>query len=418
MKIVVRSRPPLARLALAIALVIPALAAAAQEAPPPTSQAEPAPPSRPAGPTDDLERGVPRTAMKGYLQACRDGDFERAARYLDLSRLSPAERSERGPELARRLEVVLDQKLWVDWELLSDDPDGERDDGLSASRDRVGSIETSMGPVPVLLQRVPREDGTRIWKIASATVAAIPDLYDEFGYGPLEELLPDWLLSVTLLELALWQWLAVLVLAVLAGVLSWLVVFALFRIAGPLVARSRTDFDDRLLRATAGPLRLLAAVGVFAAGTAPLGFGLRVQRFFDGLERGLVIVAVAWFLLKIANVVTLVAWSRLRERGDQATAAVVPLGQKAVKVVILLVATLAILDSFGLNVTALVAGLGVGGIAVALAAQKTIENLFGGVTVLADKPVSVGDFCRFGDRVGTVEEIGLRSTRVRTLDRT
>jgi MscS family membrane protein len=76
------------------------------------------------------------------------------------------------------------------------------------------------------------------------------------------------------------------------------------------------------------------------------------------------------------------------------------------------------LDIFGFNVTALVAGLGIGGLAFALAAQKTIENLFGGVTLLADRPIVVGDFCRFGDKIGTVEEIGLRSTRIRTLDRT
>jgi MscS family membrane protein len=60
----------------------------------------------------------------------------------------------------------------------------------------------------------------------------------------------------------------------------------------------------------------------------------------------------------------------------------------------------------------------VGGLAVALAAQKTIENFFGGVSVLTDRPVLVGDFCQFGGQVGTVEDIGLRSTRIRTLDRT
>jgi MscS family membrane protein len=65
-----------------------------------------------------------------------------------------------------------------------------------------------------------------------------------------------------------------------------------------------------------------------------------------------------------------------------------------------------------------VAGLGVGGIAVALAAQRTLENLIGGITLYADRPVSVGDFCRWGDQIGTVEEIGLRSTRIRTLERT
>ena len=75
-------------------------------------------------------------------------------------------------------------------------------------------------------------------------------------------------------------------------------------------------------------------------------------------------------------------------------------------------------QNLGYEITAVLAGLGVGGLAVALAAQKTLENLFGGVTLIADQPVRVGDFCRFGDRVGTVEEIGLRSTRVRTLDRT
>jgi MscS family membrane protein len=83
-----------------------------------------------------------------------------------------------------------------------------------------------------------------------------------------------------------------------------------------------------------------------------------------------------------------------------------------------LLAFVAILDGFGFSVTALIAGLGVGGIAVALAAQKTIENLFGGISLYGDRPVRVGDFCSFGDKIGTVEEIGIRSTRVRTLDRT
>jgi len=86
--------------------------------------------------------------------------------------------------------------------------------------------------------------------------------------------------------------------------------------------------------------------------------------------------------------------------------------------VIVGLAFLAVLQNIGINVTGILAGLGIGGLAVALAAQKTVENLFGGVTLILDQPVRVGDFCRFGDRVGTVEEVGLRSTRVRTLDRT
>jgi len=89
-----------------------------------------------------------------------------------------------------------------------------------------------------------------------------------------------------------------------------------------------------------------------------------------------------------------------------------------VKICIFCVAVLLTLSYWGYNTNTILAGVGVGGLAVALAAQKTIENLFGGISVITDRPVLVGDFCQFGGQVGTVEDIGLRSTRIRTLDRT
>ncbi|MCZ6778275.1 MAG: hypothetical protein O7F16_04835, partial [Acidobacteria bacterium] len=140
---------------------------------------------QPAGPADEYGRGVPRSAMLGFLLACREGDYERAAAYLDLRRLDAKERG-RGAVLARQLKFVLDQELWVEIERLSQQPEGYPGDGLPSYRDRVGTIHTEEGPVEVLLQRVPRGDGVSIWKISSATVARIPALYDEFSYGPLE----------------------------------------------------------------------------------------------------------------------------------------------------------------------------------------------------------------------------------------
>ena len=88
------------------------------------------------------------------------------------------------------------------------------------------------------------------------------------------------------------------------------------------------------------------------------------------------------------------------------------------KIVIFVLTVAAVLSNWGYNTTTVLAGVGVGGLAVALAAQKTLENLFGGVAVISDRPVLVGDTCRFGDRTGDVEDIGLRSTRIRTPDRT
>jgi MscS family membrane protein len=108
----------------------------------------------------------------------------------------------------------------------------------------------------------------------------------------------------------------------------------------------------------------------------------------------------------------------LRSKHQSFSYSVLPLASRVLKITILLLMIAAVLSSWGYNTTTIVAGLGVGGIAIALAAQKTIENFFGGVAVVSDRPVAVGDFCKFGDRTGTVEDIGLRSTRIRTPDRT
>ena len=94
------------------------------------------------------------------------------------------------------------------------------------------------------------------------------------------------------------------------------------------------------------------------------------------------------------------------------------LGERILKALIFLLGIFAVLSSLGFNMSTALAGLGIGGLAIGFGAQKTIENLFGGVSVLGDEVFRVGDVCRFGDRTGVVEDIGLRSTRIRTDERT
>ncbi len=221
-----------------------------------------------------------------------------------------------------------------------------------------------------------------------------------------------------LLDIALWQWIALLALALVTAIASWLLAMAIVSLVRPLVARTETLVDDRLLEGAAGPIRLVIALLVFRVGLIPLGLHGDAIGFISMMLRGLFIVATAWLLLRAGDVFSSRVEEWLVARDEASATAAVPAGRKVVKGVILLIAFVAILDSFGFSVTALIAGLGVGGIAVALAAQKTIENLFGGISLYGDRPVGVGDFCRFGDKIGTVEEIGIRSTRVRTLDRT
>jgi MscS family membrane protein len=237
-------------------------------------------------------------------------------------------------------------------------------------------------------------------------------------YGVLERFLPAIFFEFRLLEIALWQWIALLTLVVLTAILSWLLAVGIVWVLRPLAARTETPIDDRMLDGSAGPIRLTIAVLVFRGSLVPLGLDLQALEFISTLLSALFIVAITWLLFRAVDVLASQVEERLLASGQASATAAVPSGRKAVKAIVAILAFVAILDSFGFSVTALIAGLGVGGIAVALAAQKTVENLFGGITLYGDRPVRVGDFCRFGDQVGTVEEIGIRSTRVRTLDRT
>lgn len=132
----------------------------------------------------------------------------------------------------------------------------------------------------------------------------------------------------------------------------------------------------------------------------------------------LFIAAASWLLWRVLQQIL----RRIRQHaiyaGRTGTGSLMLLGERILKAVIFVFAVLAILSTLGFNMTTALAGLGIGGIAVAFAAQKTLENLFGGVSILSDEVIRVGDMLRIGERQGTVEDISLRSTRIRTLERT
>jgi MscS family membrane protein len=319
--------------------------------------------------------------------------------------------------LARELETILDRALWVNLERLSTEPGGDPDDGLPPDKDSLGTIETADAPVEVLIERVPQPGGPHVWKIASSTAAAIPALYAEFGWGPLARVLPAPFFELRLLRIRLWQWLGLALLGTVAWLVSWLARHVVVRIARVILA-ARGRIDSRLADSAADPIRMLIGLAIFAAGLPPLALAMPVHRFLVGMVTALTLVAFTWMILRVLDVMAARFERRLGAARNYRAVTAVPLVRRTLKVFIAAIAFIAALQNFGFNVTGLIAGLGVGGLAVALAAQKTVENLFGSVSLVADQPVRVGDVCRFGDTVGTVEDIGLRSTRVRTIDRT
>jgi len=234
----------------------------------------------------------------------------------------------------------------------------------------------------------------------------------------LERLLPGILFEYQLFGIELWQWVILLALAFAAALVSWIAAYAITRVLHPITARTDSLIDDQLLANAVAPLRLVIAVALFRLGIMPISLEPDALTTISNLLSALLVIAVTWLLVRTTDVLAHRIETSLADQNRREAIALVPPGRKAAKMAITALAVVAVLDTFGFSVTALLAGLGVGGIAVALAAQKTVENLFGSFTLYADRPIQVGDFGRFGDMVGTVEEIGLRSTRIRTLDRT
>jgi len=360
----------------------------------------------------------PRDALLGFRAAVAGRDYTGASAYLDLSKFPASRRDALGPELARKLQVILERALAVDPSSLSDDPAGETGDGLPATLDRLGSVATPSGEVELQLHRVQGRDGAPAWKVSASTVARLPALYEQVGHGYLDRVLPRVLLDVRVLGVALWQWIGLLLLLAVAAMLSWLVAAVMLRAARPLAARSRTVLGHKVLASVGAPLRVGLALVAFSIGVLFLALPLSAGAALATLEKAGAIAVVGWALFRILDVLALLTTERLAARGSATSVTMVPVGRKAAKGVVLAFVAIAVLQNAGLNVTGILAGLGIGGLAIALAAQKTVENLFGGITLIIDQPVRVGDFCRFGERLGTVEEVGLRSTRVRTLDRT
>ena len=215
----------------------------------------------------------------------------------------------------------------------------------------------------------------------------------------------------------LWQWLGLLAAVPIAIAASWVVVL-LLAIPRRLYLKLRHRPNLHTYSRLSKPLLLCFSAAAHRFIAAFLGLPLLPRFFYYRVIGVLVSVGFFWFLLRI----TTIAMQRLRVRaidaGRTGTGTLMLLGERLLKALVVIVALLVILAIFGFNLTTVLAGLGIGGIAIALAAQKTLENLFGGISILADEVIRVGDYCRFGDRTGTVEDISLRSTRIRTDDRT
>lgn len=365
---------------------------------------------------DARGRSTPHRTLVGFLHSSQSGRYDDAVRYLQLSK---NEKSVSGERLAEQLHMLMDQAFVGQVGTVSDDPEGSHQAGVPHNRERIGFFRLSGEQTDVDLVRVSDPSEGEVWLFSSQTLAQVPALADQLDESKIESHLPRFLVDRQVLSTPLWRWFAFFLLIPVALALAWGLVSLVNAIRRMWLSSRRYPVLRDFYGDVAPPARLILTIMFHAIGIFWLGYSLLFRDFYSRFAGLALAIGVVWLIIRLID-----RWAeraRVKALGGPGyqSAAMILLGQRILKVIAVVIALLAILSILGVDITAAIAGLGIGSVAIAFAAQKTLENLLGGIAILGDQVIRVGENCQIGEGVhsvtGTVEDISLRSTRIRTL---
>jgi len=362
----------------------------------------------------------PRATINTFLSAMNDVKRDKPERIdnaisaLDLSDVNLLVRKERGEDLAWTLLEVIDRTRFVEIDEVPNRSEGEP---WVFEHYTAGAVRIDRG-----------DDGA--WRFDAETVAALPDILDEVSvrarvvgaeandeYLPLNmrirAAMPEALRTKSFI-LENWQWLG-LFLTVLAGVVLDKALSLLLKVAvgiwrrrdGGGILDKQSDDMLRPLALMAAAVTWWLAIRILALPEQAMLILLVAVKFLTGL-------AGVWAAFRVIDVLSLFLTKKAAATVNTFDDILVSMIPKTLKIFVAVIGAIVIAENLNLNVSGLLAGLGLGGLAFALASKDFVQNMFGSVTVLLDQTFSVGDWVKVGDVEGTVEEVGIRSTRVRT----
>lgn len=227
--------------------------------------------------------------------------------------------------------------------------------------------------------------------------------------------------EVTLLDITIARWLTAFTALFITVVAQRYIVRAFHNIAQRITSRTQTQLDNVLMEAAERPGSML----IFVIGTMisvhllnPPADSFPIIGLIDGAGRIISIIIGVWFLWRLIEGLSVYFTARAQETDSSLDDQLVPFIAKTLKVFLVLTAVLVVAQNMGYSVSGLIASLGIGGIAIAMAAKDTISNIFGSIMILVDRPFVVGDWVKTSEFEGVVEQVGFRSTRIRTFART
>jgi MscS family membrane protein len=398
----------------------PAVAASPQIPGITPSQPAPATPAAatPSVPSDPLGRDNPRGCVLGFMKAAQDENYDVAVRYFE----PPARRThyskEDEEELAQQLLEILNHTFAGPLDFISRDPAGRLDDGLPADQEKLSNVLGTSQALQIFLVRREDEQGRKLWYFSRSTLQQVPQAYESMQFPSFERKIPTTLVEHRFLSMPIWQWLAMLLFIPVSLLIARLFTL-IFEVARKYYRKSRhLPGVPRPPFLTLGPGTLALAVIFHYAFVNSIGTSLLYRLYYRRVVWIILAVAFYWILTRVTRALSARLAASFTRRGMLAERSIVSLMRRFIEVVIFLTVGLFVLHGLGFDVSTALAGVGIGGLALGLGAQKTFENLFGGVSILFDKAVQIGDSCKINNQVATVEDIGLRSTRLRTTERT
>jgi MscS family membrane protein len=364
--------------------------------------------------SDALGRDTPFGTVTGFNTAVHRSDFAVAAGYLQLSGRSARE----AENISRELNELLDRYFTQPLTTLSALPTGALDDGLAANRER---LLLTMGNrrVDILLTRINDPTAGQIWLFSSESLAQVPALSRLRQETLVERLMPPSLIARSFWGASLAQWILWAASIVIPLLLFWIAALCVVAFSTRLIHdTTRHGWFEAWWKG----VRWLVVIGLTLATHLLLmrwlGFSLTFRYAYSRVALVVAVIISAVLAWRLVSVTFAHARQFALRRGRSNTRSLMLLGERFVKVLVVVIAVLGLLTLAGLDPTTALAGVGIAGVAVALGAQKSIENLLGAIFLLTDRALAVGDYCRMADREGWIEDITLRSVRLRTPQQT
>lgn len=370
----------------------------------------------PKVPEDSLGRRNPRGAVNGFFKAVSEQNYIRASHYLYLKR------SLRGPKererIVKLMQNLLDQGGDVmPYSMISNKDTGETDDGLEPEIEFVGTLKISDQEINLYLENNEKSETPPLWVFSAETVDAIAAVKVEENLM-VNKILPDALQERLLGGVPIGQWLIIIILIAASYFLAWGIVSLLSFLLETIWRKATTEPTAGVINALSLPIQLAIALWFFVDFSQRVGISIIIRQRFSYLTVTVGIIAFLMLLWRITDFISELSKNRMTVRGRVSAISVILFLKRTFKVAIFVFGAIAILGAIGIDVTTGLAALGIGGIALALGAQKTVENFVGSVTLIIDQPIRVGDYCKINDIKGNIEQIGMRSTKVRTGERT